>query len=678
MQVGEKQAIDLLHTAGAEPNDEALAKFPQQDFPLDTAQIKIQKQHGKLYLEFPLESDEQIYGFGLQFKNVNQRGKIYDMHVDHYGGRDNGRTHAPVPFYVSSKGYGVLINTSRYFTVYAGTGLRVESRTPPPVMNRNEDRHWDPQPKSDVIEMMIPDQNAEIIVFKGENAMDVVRQYNLYCGGGCLPPKWGLGFTYRTHTLYSDSDVAELADEFERQDFPLDFVGLEPGWMSHSYPCSFEWDPKRFSKPGEFVQKMKEQGVHINLWMNPYVAPKTALYDTIKPYTASHTVWNGIIPDYSMEPARKIFTDFYQKTHIDIGVSGLKIDEVDGYDSWLWPDVAQFPSGTDAEVMRQTYGLQMQKMIADLYHENNTRTFGLIRASNAGASRFPFVLYNDYYKHEDFITALINSGFSGLMWTPEARSSKTGEEWLRRMQAVCFSPMAMINAWASGTKPWSYPEVYEEVKQVAHLRMQLLPYIYSTFAQYHFEGTPPVRPMPLVDGFYMEQEELKGSLDDTENPYELATRKDIKDQYMFGDNLLVAPVFAGQTSRKVILPKGKWYDFYTGELAGEGEVIEIDTPLDRIPLFVRDGGIIPMIPKQLHMPNKDTELPLEIRYYGEAPGEFTLYDDDGESFNYENGYYSLTRLHAEPNKANKLEGSAQREYGEVFNYNKMEWKAMSL
>ncbi len=74
-----------------------------------------------------------------------------------------------------------------------------------------------------------------------------------------------------------------------------------------------------------------------------------------------------------------------------------------------------------------------------------------------------------------------------MLWTPEVRSSKTGEEWLRRMQSVCFSPMAMINAWASGTKPWSYPDVYEEVKEIAHLRMQLLPYIYSTFAEYHLE-----------------------------------------------------------------------------------------------------------------------------------------------------------------------------------------------
>ena len=154
-----------------------------------------------------------------------------------------------------------------------------------------------------------------------------------------------------------------------------------------------------------------------------------------------------------------------------MGVSGYKIDEVDGYDHYLWPDVARFPSGLSAEQMRQTYGLLVQRYSAAMFREQNQRTYGLVRASNGGGVSFPYVIYNDYYNHEDFITALINSGFSGVLWTPEARASKTGEEWLRRMQTVVFSPMAMINAWSSGTKPWSYPEVADQVKQMALLRM---------------------------------------------------------------------------------------------------------------------------------------------------------------------------------------------------------------
>src|SRR5690606_20933983 len=108
-----------------------LGKLPPTDFPLPKDRIKTKIVDGKTYLQFPLSREEQIYGLGLNFKTVHQRGRIMQLHVDHYGGRDDGRTHAPVPFYVSSKGYGVLIDAARYITVYAGTGIRVDADDKP-------------------------------------------------------------------------------------------------------------------------------------------------------------------------------------------------------------------------------------------------------------------------------------------------------------------------------------------------------------------------------------------------------------------------------------------------------------------------------------------------------------------------------------------------------------------
>jgi alpha-D-xyloside xylohydrolase len=673
--IGNNDNINLLNAAKAIPNFDKLNNSTPTKFPLDKELIHITRANHKIYLRFPLSKEEQIYGLGLNFKSINRRGKIYNLHVDHYGGRDNGRTHAPVPFYVSSEGYGVLVNSASYITVYVGSSVRVDSPNQPVVYNRNTDKNWSAQPKSDMIEIIIPDENAEIIVFNGKTPLNTVRKYNLYCGGGCLPPKWGLGFTYRTHTLFTSDEVISELSEFEKHGFPLDFIGLEPGWMNMSYPCSYEWDEKRFPEPKKFVDALLKRGVRTNLWMNPYIAPKAKLYDSMLPFAGSHSVWNGLVPDYTIDKARKIFTDFYSENQLEIGVSGLKLDEVDGYDNWLWPDAATFPSGNSAEQMRQVYGLLMQDMITDLYRKNNRRTYGLVRASNAGSSRFPFVLYNDYYNHKDFITALINSGFSGILWTPEVRNSPTGEEWLRRVQTVCFSPMAMIDAWSSGKKPWSYPEVYEDVQKVALLRMQLLPYLYSTFADYHFNGTPPIRPMQLVEDFVAKEEISEGKLDDTVNPYNLAIKKDIKDQFMFGENILVAPIFTGETSRNIILPKGKWYDFYSGEYVGENEIIHIDAKLEEIPLFVKDGGIIPMIAPRLHTPKKGEILPLEVRYYGKSKGSFLLYDDDGETFDYENGEYSWTKLNAD--NSYRPISNVERIEGATFNYSDITWKFMT-
>ncbi|WP_240163828.1 glycoside hydrolase family 31 protein [Spirosoma taeanense] len=655
--VGKPEAYNLLTAAGAKPSTSALAKLGPTPFPLPQPAITARLVDGKTYLRFPLNRTEQLYGFGLNFQTVHQRGRILNLHVDHYGGSDNGRTHAPTPFYVSSDGYGVFINSARYLTVYAGTAARKDSPDPPKSRDRNTDKAWTSRPYSDAVEILVPAAGVEIYVFGGPKPLDVVRRYNLFNGGGCLPPRWGLGFVQRVQKLYNAEQVEAEAAQFEQQGFPLDVVGLEPGWQSKSYPCTFEWDKTRFPDPAGFVGNLLRKGIRTNLWINPYVAPSASIFKSIQPYTASHTVWTGQVPDLSLPQAQTILFGQLAKDGVNLGVSGYKIDEVDGYDSWLWPDVATFPSGHAAEQMRQTYGLLVQRYSTDLYRSRNSRTFGLVRASNAGGTSFPYVIYNDYYKHQDFITALINSSFAGVLWTPEVRSSETSEEWLRRIQTVVFSPMAMINAWDSGTKPWSFADVSKPVQDMALLRMQMMPYWYSEFARYHFDGTPPFRAMNLEEGF---TSEVKNELVTTsleKNPYAEAVRKEIKDQYMAGEFLLVAPLFAGQTRRTVTLPKGNWYDFYTGELVGNGQQITASPGLNRIPVYVKDGGIIPMMPSRLHAPKAGETVPVEVRYYGNKPGVYQLYDDDGETFAYENGQYSFRAIRVTRQANGSIQGT---------------------
>jgi len=676
--VGQPEAYDLLKAAGSSPAKDGLTKMGIASFPLPVADIKGAVNDGKTSLRFPLEKEEQLYGFGLNFQTVHQRGKILQLHMDHYGGKDNGRTHAPVPFYVSSKGYGVFINSARYINIYAGTGVRRDSKNPPPEKDRNTDKSWSSRPYSDAVEILVPAGGVEVYVFAGPTSLDAVKRFNLFNGGGVLPPRWGLGFTQRVRSLFTADEVKAEANAFKEKGFPLDYIGLEPGWQSRAYPGTFEWDKTRYPNPQQFVKDMLDQGIRLNLWINPYISTKASFYNSIEKYTGSHTVWTGAVPDFTIPEARKIFFDQLNKDQVEIGVSGYKIDEVDGYDHYLWPDVATFPSGTSAEQMRQTFGVLAMRYAADMYHNRNQRTYGLVRASNAGAVSFPFVIYNDYYNHEDFITALINSGYAGVLWTPEARASKTGEEWLRRFQTVVFSPMAMINAWSSGTKPWSYPEVADQVKQMALLRMQMMPYWYSEFAKYHFEGTPPFRGMSLEPGFItdVKKEAVNANLE--ENPYAEAASKEIKDQYMAGEYLLVAPLFTGQTSRKVILPKGKWYDFYTGAYAGDGEIITVTPGLDKIPVYVKDGGIIPMMQPRLQSPKAGEKVDLEVRYYGEKPGRYLLYDDDGETFNYEKGDYSWREIKVEKDKKQQLKGTISNpEKGKPNTVGKVSWKFMT-
>lgn len=678
--VGTPEAYSLLEAAGCTPQQEGLARLPQGELPAWAGEVVGEVFDGKTSLRLPLQRKEQLYGFGLQFQTVHQRGKILQLHVDHYGGRDNGRTHAPVPFYVSSHGYGVLINSARYLTVYAGSGTRKDSADPPAVKDRNTDKSWSARPYSDAVSILVPAGGVEIYLFAGPTPMDAVRRYNLFCGGGYLPPRWGLGFTQRTQKLYTADQVIAEAEAFEERGYPLDFIGLEPGWQSRAYPCTLEWDGGRYPDPAGFVKEMLARRVRINLWTNPYISPESKLYEPLYPYSGSHTVWCGIVPDLVSAEGRRLWMEKLEQEHIGIGVSGFKIDEVDGYDHYLWPDVATFPSGVSAEQMRQTYGLWMQRTTDELYRRQNRRTFGLVRASNAGGNAFPYVIYNDYYSHQDFITALINSGFCGVLWTPEVRGSKTAEEWLRRFQSVVFSPMAMINAWSSGTKPWSFPEVAEQVKEYALLRMQLIPYWYTEFARYHFDGIPPFRAMNLEPGFNPETaaSEVLTESSLEENPYLEAVTREIKDQYMAGEYLLVAPMFAGERSRRVVLPKGDWYDFYTGAYAGNGETIEVTPGLDRIPVYVKDGAILPMTAPRLHAPAAGETVDLEIRHYGRAEGCYRLYDDDGETFDYERGACSWRELRVERQKNGRLKGFVSApEKGKPNSVGRVTWKFMT-
>ncbi|ATP55774.1 ABC transporter substrate-binding protein [Pedobacter ginsengisoli] len=676
--VGKPEAYNLLIASGATPSVDRLKNMGDAPFPFEKSEITGKLSDGKTYLRFPLDKKEQLYGFGLNFQTVHQRGKILELHVDHYGGKDNGRTHAPTPFYVSSNGYGVFVNSARYLKVFAGSSVKRDGTNVPEAKDRNTDKSWPARPYSDGVEILVPAEGVEFYVFAGPKPLDAVRRYNLLNGGGVLPPRWGLGFTQRVKTLFTSKDVEDEAKAFQDKGFPLDFIGLEPGWQSRSYPCTFEWDTSRYPEPAAFVKDMLGKGIRLNLWTNPYVSPQASIYKDIKPFTADHTVWVGAVPDLTMPEARDIFFGQLKKSQVDIGISGYKFDEVDGYDHYLWPDVTIFPSGKSAEQLRQTYGLLIQRYSAALYHERNQRTYGLVRASNGGGSSLPYVIYNDYYNHEDFITALINSSFAGVLWTPEARVSKTAEEWLRRMQSVVFSPMAMINAWSSGTKPWSYPEVEQQVKDMALLRMQMMPYWYSEFAKYHFQGIPPFRAMNLEEGYQADVKKEVKSTNLEDNPYVEALSKEVKDQYMAGEYLLVAPMFTGKQTRTVILPKGKWFDFYTGKYAGDGEVITVTPGLDKIPVYVKDGGVIPMGPALMHAPKPNEKVNLEIRYYGSKPAKYQLYDDDGETFNYEKGAYSFREINISKTTDGKLKTSISKaENGKPNTINKVTFKAMT-
>lgn len=649
-----KRELRYTALAAEAPQIEALSRLPSPVFPFGPGEITfLITQDGKIMVRIPAGPDERLYGFGLQLDGLNKSKKVLTLNVDHWA-RGGGRTHAPVPFYVSSRGYGVFFNTSRFLKVYSQVGNRKGSPNNPAPVDRNPPEeepggHWDAQPIGDAVEACAGAEGLEVVVFAGSSMLDVVSRYNLFCGGGALPPLWGLGFWHRMHAHAGAAQAEEEVAEFLERGFPLDVLGLEPGWMSKSYPCTYEWQKKRFPDPAAFAQAMLEKGVRLNLWINPYISPESRIHDGMLPHAGSHLVWLGLVPDYHLPEARRLLIDQFREDHFRIGVSGYKIDEVDGYDHWLWPDHATFPSGLPGETMRQSYGLLMQHLLyQDLFKKNNQRTYGNVRGSNGAASAYPFVIYSDSYDHSQYITGLSTASLCGILWTPEVRSASNDREWLNRMQTVCFSPMAKLNAWASGQKPWSFPAVSEAVREAVRLRIRLLPYLYSAFAAYHFHGVPPIRAMVLEDGFGdAAGTVVQGRLDGERDPYATSRLVEITDQFMFGPSILVAPFYGTQaTRRRVILPPGKWFDFYSGKFAGANAEVTVTAQElnDRIPLFVRDGAVIPMLAQAVENVEAACHAALEVRVYGDANGNFRLYEDDGKTFDFQRGGFRFRVL----------------------------------
>ncbi|HUR56575.1 MAG TPA: TIM-barrel domain-containing protein [Opitutaceae bacterium] len=685
--VGKPESLTLLKAAGGKPATAALAAMPMAAFPLDQREIEGRQWAAKTTVRFPLAANEDVYGLGVDFTNMRRNGAVFELHVDHWDSKKaiTGRTHAPVPLYVSTKGFAVLFDTARYLKVTVGHGVRLAAKTKPPVIDRTTGKGWQAQPRSDSIEVLAGAEGIDVYVFAGPSPLDAVRRYNLYSGGGALPPKWGLGFLTRVQSKYTANQALADVAEFRKNGIPLDMLGLEPGWMNHAYPCSFEWDATRFPDPKTFLEDVAKLNVRVNLWFNPYVGPDTApLYKKLLPFAGTHLVWNGIVPDYSMPEAQKVFVEHLKRAVISLNpqaVGGFKLDEVDGYDRYLWPDTAVFPSGRDAEQLRQTYGLLLQHTVFEAFHQSNRRTMGQIRGTNAGAAPYPFVIYNDNYEFEGYITAVSNSGFAGVLWSPEVRGSNNGEDMLRRTQAVCFSPLALYNGWASSQKLWTHTAVTPHIRDAIVLRLRLLPYFYNAFAQYHYHGTPVIRPMQLAVGLSAPaSREVAGKLDATANPYEIpAAAREVKDQYFFGDSLLVAPIAPNAKSRKVLLPAGKWYDFHTGKFAGENETIEVTPSLATMPVYVKDGAVIPMLAgDRQHAPAAGETVALEVRHYGESAAQLSLYDDDGETFDYERGSFSWTHLTVAKDASGKLAGAITPDAnGRKWSYGDVKWVFMS-
>jgi len=577
-------------------------------------------------VEFPLRPNEQIYGMGLQMLSFAQRGKKKVVRVNADPKVDTGDAHAPVPFYVTTEGIGILVDTARYATFYFGDARPSPDHPVESVDNANPDPNYTNSiHDSDAGQITVEVPNAggvDVYLFGGPEMLDAVRRYNIFSGGGVTPPEWGLGLWYRMDARATQESALALAGELRDRKIPCDVVGLEPGWQTHAYSCTFAWNRNSFPDPEGFVRSARTMHFRINLWEHAFTHPASPLFPAVEPYSGNYGVWGGLVPDFAGEGARAAFGDYHAKTFVDPGVSGFKLDECDNSDftgGWSFPECSGFPSGIDGEQMHNVFGLRYQMAIWNAFRKRNQSTYGLVRSSGALAAPYPFVLYSDLYDHRQYIRALVNSGFSGLLWCPEVRQASGEEDLIRRLQSTVFSPLAQVDCWYMKNPPWKqidraknnagqFLEDWETLearcREIIGWRMQLVPYLQSAFQRYEEVGTPPFRALVL----------------DAPSDKRLYA---VDDQYMIGDRMMVAPLFAGEPDRKVVFPGGGWHDFWTGAPIAGGAELSIPASTERIPIYVKTGSIVPWADVGQFAGDGETRR-ITARVYGDGSIPFAL------------------------------------------------------
>lgn len=636
-----------------DPALENMKKLTDNELPpFDLNNIKFSVTKRGCVAELELEDAEKLYGFGLQNNTFQQRGFRKEIRVNSLSTGNVGFSHAPVPFYVSTKGYGVLVNSSRYVTFYSGTMHKLsESDKVKEARNANVatstiDLYKALGKLSRNMLIEVPaEQGMEIYIFDGPTMKESIQRYNLYSGGGCMLPTWGLGVKYRGKGEYSDVKTQKLASYFRENKIPCDMFGLEPGWQTEAYSCSFVWNNALFPNPDQFIEKMDSMGFKLNLWEHAYIFPTSPLFEPLKNKACDFSVWKGLVPDFADPEARKIFGDYHENYLVNKGITAFKLDECDAADyrdaanQWSFPELSKFPSGIDGEQMHQLFGVLYQKSLLDIFNKQNKRTLFDVRSSQAFASPYSSSLYSDMYNHHEFVRMISNAGFSGLLWSPEIRESKSDADLIRRTQSGVMSAHLIFNSWYLNNPPWlqydsiknnhndflpNAKELESKVRKLLELRMSLNPYLYAAFADYHFKGIPPFRAL-VVD-----------YPNDT-------TVYNLDDQYMIGESLMAAPLLDGACKREVYFPAGVWYDFNTDEKYEGGKFYDIEMTLDQIPLFVKEGTILPLA-KPLQYITRETVFEITCHVYGNNCKPTFLFEDDSYTLDYKQNQFNRIKL----------------------------------
>jgi alpha-glucosidase len=567
--------------------------------------------------------DEKYVGFGDQSRDgIEYKGKQAIMWIR------NVTSYIPVPFFMSSKGYGILVNTTwkHYFDMgFTDAGMC----------------YWD-----------VTGGNPDYYIIYGPTFARILDRYTGLTGRPPIPPVWSFGLWFLCRDDANDKEVMSNAQNFRDKDIPCDVIGLEPGWMAKYYDFSTkrEWHPERFNMPSwvargnrTFISALKRMGYKLELWECndydlSYEADRMAKYistESKDPTPAAHAESSismredeeamfPLVPGTAQASTPVILDDItnpdepwfeHHKQFIDQGADFFKQD---GSNQVLeHPDRMWGNGMCDAE-MHNLYPLLYSRQMYEGFKEyTNRRPLIFTPDGWAGLQRYSGTWAGDTGGGPKSLIASLNLAFTGHTYTTCDMSITSAEG----IHFGFLQPWSQVNSFGTWDHPWLLGDkLTNTFRYYDHLRYSLLPYLYSYAYEAYKTGLPILRPMALE---YQEDS----------NTYSLLN------QYLLGREILV-----GAFTNKVYLPAGRWIDYWCGdEYEGPGN-IECAYPDNRGGLlFVRAGAIIPMLEPMDYIGQRPWDRIILNIYEGED-SDFTLYEDDGISFGYEHGESAITTI----------------------------------
>jgi alpha-D-xyloside xylohydrolase len=529
---------------------------------------------------FVLGHDEQLYGLGERFGPVDLRGqRVVFWSRDTRCTNTTGASYLNVPFFLSSRGYGVFVHHSSRLVFEMGF----------PSMLTGSFRAEDPY--------------LDYFLIYGPHPKQVLARYHRLTGRATVPPLWSFGL-WMSRCMYVDRPQVEAVVEKMRElGIPMDVLHLDPRWLKHRQEhhrdgCDFVWGEEAFPDPQGFIRWLGERGVKLSLWENPYIWRDSAMFREGKKKGYLVLMPNGAparsldneqetgIVDVTNPAAARWWQDKH-RPYLRMGVATFKSDYGEGV-----PADAVFFDGRTSVQAHNVYPLLYNRAVFEVIREERGEAVVFGRSGYAGSQRYPINWTGDAQVSFGGMAGALRGGLglslSGIPFWSHDIGGFLNLDRLRLPDPALYVRWAQFGLLSSHSRfhgvgerePWHYGErAVEIVREFARLRYRLLPYLWAWAQEAATAAVPLVRSMWL------------------EFPQDPATYH-LDQQYMLGPHLLVAPVLNDEGRCHVYLPPGRWYDFWGGAPTDGPRYLDLTVPLERLPLYVRDDSILPFAPDQ--------------------------------------------------------------------------------